>query len=119
MPEYLGPHAERGTETTTYTEPMRAAAKAATLDVPADAKIVAVPEQATAVTATEWAPLAIALTRGAIEGVVLSGAAVGALLYGDGDIGARVIWAVILTVFFGRLAIALGVGQIDQFNARR
>jgi len=117
MPEYLGPHAERGTETTTYTEPMRAAAKAATLDGAADAKIVAVPEKATAVTATVWPPMAISLLRGAIEGFVLGG--LDALTAMSLDFSTRDSLVSAGIIFFARLAIALGVGGIDQWTAAK
>jgi len=118
MPEYLGPHAERGTETTTYTEPMRAAAKAATLDGAADAKIVAVPEKATAVTAQATQPIVVALLRGALLALVVAAVHFFTSLQLDFSTRDSLVSAALL--FFTTLE-ARGVieGAFDQWKASK
>ncbi len=84
---------------------------------PGGASVVAVPANTTAVTATAWPPIAIALLRGAIEGLILAG--LDALTALQFDYSGRDALVSAGMVFFGRLAIALGVGQMDQANSKR
>lgn len=100
MPQLRG---ENGTRVTTITEETRRAA---------DAQL-----EPLAVTATRWPPLAIALLRGALEGVVLGG--LDALVALSLDYSARDAFVSAGIVLFGRLAISLGVGGIDQWTAAR
>jgi hypothetical protein len=82
--------------------------------VPPGDKAVAVPVEATAVTATVWQPLLIAMARGVAEAFVLAGVAVFTMLAAVPEADARAILIVAGSAFFTKLAAAFGFGTVDQ-----
>lgn len=100
-----------GEAVTTETQPMRDRARAGiTAAVTPAAEVVAVTE-------THWPPMALALLRGALEGFVLGG--LDALVAIQLDFSASDAFVSAGIIFFGRLAIALGVGGVDQWNSAK
>lgn len=99
-----------GEAVTTITEATRRAGRPGMSLAPPTPEIVAVTE-------THWPPLALAMLRGALEGFVLGG--LDALVALSLDFSARDSLISAGTILFARLAIALGVGGMDQWNAAK
>src|SRR5687768_2870604 len=74
--------------------------------VPPGDKAVAVPVEATAVTATVWQPLLISMARGVAEAFVLAAIAVFTMLAAVPEADARAILIVAGATFFTKLAAA-------------
>jgi hypothetical protein len=110
-----------GANITTETQEHRDAQHAAMLRAGAARAVPPVPvlpsTDVVAVTETHWPPMALALLRGAIEGFVLGG--LDALTALSLDFSTRDSLISAGVIFFARLAIALGVGGIDQWNAAK
>jgi hypothetical protein len=87
--------------------------------VPPGDKAVAVPVEATAVTATVWQPLLISMARGVAEAFVLAALATFTMLSAVPEADARAILIVAGASFFGKLAAAFGFGVVDQNTATK
>jgi hypothetical protein len=95
----------------------RTAPHAEVVAVPPGDTVVAVPVEATAVTATVWQPLLISMARGVAEAFVLAALAVFTMLAAVPEADARAILIVAGASFFGKLAAAFGFGVVDQNTA--